>query len=135
MSHSVERIATMAAMLRRGAADTELGRFYRDVADALESILDWKARAEKAVARIAELEASLDNSRNYSAELLKLSNTNISHIAELEAALEKAEAALTKAKTDQTRPIVGIENRTPQEAFDIMCDFLFGTAQPSRQGQ
>ena len=52
MSHSVERIATMAAMLRRGAADTELGRFYRDVADALESIPSLVARAEKAEALV-----------------------------------------------------------------------------------
>jgi hypothetical protein len=30
--------------------------------------------------------------------------------------------------TDLTRPIIGIENRTPQEVFDIMCDRIRGCA-------
>lgn len=43
-------------------------------------------------------------------------------------ALSNARSALaaldaeTEVKANLTRPIIGIENRTAQEAFDIMCD-------------
>jgi len=42
-------------------------------------------------------------------------------------ALERAETALeTISAADLTRPIVGIDNRTPLEVFDIMCSRFGG---------
>lgn len=37
--------------------------------------------------------------------------------------------------SDLTRPIIGIENRTAQEVFDIMCDRLRAAEAPSRTGR
>jgi hypothetical protein len=46
--------------------------------------------------------------------------------AQASVALERAETALKTAIADLTRPIVGIENRTAQEVFDIMCSRIDG---------
>ena len=38
--------------------------------------------------------------------------------------------AETEVKANLTRPIIGIENRTAQEAFDIMCDRIRSALAP-----